>query len=1471
MKKLYHFLLAIALLLAMLVAFGVLSAQAETAEGYELKITSPDGVGYDKVYLSVSGAPAKEVELGKTYIIPKSASIKITVQPKMGYALKGMYDPNGDNVITNSGDTVYSTPSLTSDASFEIVCEPREYDIYYNGAADGYQVIGSPTKHTFGTETVLENPVKNGYTFLHWERGTDKNTLPGQGEKLGKRESDGKTVLGTSVYADGDTIYLIPVFVPNQYPVYCFDYVYNPTLPNFQGDHLGHYEAWYVDMDSIVTGKDIPAPKSYAGYYFDATNELYYTTCQVKVAEDGQLINVIVRLYLPITYELDFGVQLGDRAPDLDATPSFVGGATAPTAHIYNQSTVIPDAIREGYRFGGWTVQILCDGAWVTVDAHHLKYNEDGYLILPERTEALASEENEGKFVIRVIANMIPEQFHINYNWSDVDSSEIVFDESAYGIYTYDGVLEIPNPVRAGYRFLGWTLVCGGESEEINAVDGKTVIDGLYLSDFTLTARWETKTYEVVLDGNGADDGYVGGTFGAIYHQPFSPAHVEIPTRKGYTFLGFFSDLTTEGLTPWIDAEGNPTNQIWNLDSDEFLENGRYRVTLVARWEINEYDVTVTLNPSRDFVEIYLDGTRYEGEAQRFVYGDTVEIVIKVKDKLFKLTAINGEQVEASTEDAEGRTYTVSYTVSTSNEIVLTVLPLIDASGVRVQFATETLILPMGSYEITCNGERFSVVVNENGRYFISRGGQAAVESDRFSIPDSFFGHTMTVLMRGVSQVNADHERSFVLAARAPAPERGNVDGQGYTINAILASNNTIIIQMWQPTVGYFEYACAIKGTPEKDLQWFALDTDENGKLLLSGLAFGTDYEIYIRVKAVEADETKAGSPHGVSFGPSEVRTGHVVYVDDVCNALDQRRTGGEMVDALIDATKTQIRAIDEFHPTIQTEIESILNAFEEKLPLASKQDDVIAALGLKYAELVATKQFDAKGEAALAEIVRETAQQIRDIEAQSGLTDMAAMLEQIDLYFREALRLMGNVPIAHLYSKDHQLTASMGLLQGSRWSVLMSDYESVVEAVENAIRTGNVAMDGNGINRSALETMVVRAYYTMTLELPYNAYPESGAYRIRLHLPEELRESTLGMQVAYYNEATGELIVLDTQRDGEYLIFESTRSGIASFVILCDEEMNLSGLMLGLSLTLLAQLLAIVYLLVRRSKAVRMKRHYSVALAPALAIHFLPTNALAITVALGVLVVVAQIVLTVLLLSTHVTYRYKDGSTPDENLEARAKRRRAYTVSEEVLPESEEQTETAEAIAYEPMEDVTAESEPLLVGLTDEDLHEEALYGELPETDDEDDALATFVWDEEQSETDVQTVETACTEEEDPFGFFETVPEETYYPAEQDFEENASQDLEKSFTADEATEASAWEWSESLPVEEESEEAVEEVDLPTEESALWEPDELAPDAEEEFLYEDDYITGDPSEPVPYEDDVSGDPNPYEDDSEEKR
>lgn len=468
----------------------------------------------------------------------------------------------------------------------------------------------------------------------------------------------------------------------------------------------------------------------------------------------------------------------------------------------------------------------------------------------------------------------------------------------------------------------------------------------------------------------------------------------------------------------------------------------------------------------------------------------------------------------------------------------------------------------------------------------------------------------------------------------------------------------------------------------------------------------------------------------------------------------------------------------------------------------------------------------------------------------------------------------MGTVPIAHLYSKDHQLTVDFGLLQGSRWTVSMGDYEGVIDAIENAIRSGNVAMDGGGVDRSALETMVVRAYYTMTLELPYGATPESGAYTIRLLLPEELRTSTLGMQVAYYHEATGELVVLDTHRDGEYLVFESTRSGICGFVILCDEEMDLTGLMIGLSATLLAQLIAIAYLMVRRSKSAKVKRHYGVALPAVLAIRFLPANALAITVALGILVVLAQIFLIVLLLSTEVTYRYKDGSTPRESHDARRRRRSYYAEPEEKSDTAEDET-----LAYEPLEEnASSENEPLLVALTEEELAQDAIYEETLEdeeafVDDDEDTVEAFAWNEALLEQEGEDPLDATFSDEDSLDFLvndeDAYATEEVYVTEEIYAVEDASDLEER-VGDEQSEDAVWEYGE-MPQEDTEETIDEDITDETVQAAVWEPDDLAPDAEEELLYEDDYITGDPSEPVPYEEDVSGDPNPYETSNEDKR
>lgn len=1510
MKQSYKIFLTTLLVIVFVFTFGMISVQAESAEGHKLSFTS-DTVGYHKIYLAIDGGEKQEIVVGETYNIPKSAGIEVWIELMDGYALTGLFH-NGDNLITNAGDTKYSTPSLTSDAVFQVVCAPRQYHLYYNGAAeDGYQVIGGPKTHTFGTDTVLESPVKSGYSFLHWEIGTDKNAKPGEGVKLLKRESDGKTVLGASVSAKmGDTIYLVPVFAPNQYPVRCEDFVFDPNFSGGRGAPLGFTE-WMADMDSLISGKDIPDPQTYIGYYFDGSDSKYYTTWTVKVDDKGEKINVVTRLYLPIRYQLEYGVQLGDGAPDFSGALDFADGVVAPMEHVYNANTHIPNPVRVGYRFDAWIVQIYQNGTWVTVEDKHLGKTSEGLLQLPKETVALASEQSEGTYAIRLIAKMLPRSFSVIYDWNDAPNDAVDFEESLYDTYVYDSILQIPNPVYPGYRFEGWTLSCEGVVKTIDSADGMTLIEGPYLGDITLKARWSVKHFEVVLDGNGADTGYEGELLGAIYDQTFSPSHIAIPTREGYRFLGFYTDSTTEGLTPWIDGNGNPTNQIWKLDSDELLENGTYRVTLYARWEIQTFLVTIIpFEPALDFVEILLNDEKYEG-GKLFVYGDTVNITVKIFDKEYKLTRFNGETTSSPEETAEGYVYTISYQVGTKNELQLTVLPMIDASGVKIHYANETLILPTGVYRLYCDNVIYSVIVNEDGKYFIAKGGQAAVEADRFAIPENFFGKTLTVRMWGIEHVSADRECVFELPTRAPAPEKGN--GAGDWIVDIMPSLNTIKITMAQMTQGYFEYACVLRGSDDKALNWMALDTDENGVLTILGLAYGTDYDIYIRVKAVEDDVINgiSGAPHGIAFGPQYVRTSPDQYIEGICAELDAMRTGDDekMVDRLIDATQAEIRAIDPAHPTVQTLVEQILERFRVDYQLAEKQDYMIGLLLAKHAEFVASNAFDGVGITALNTILEDTLEKIRAVSESTELTELQAQLDQIDLLFREALRQMETVPISYLYYKNHKLSVNFGLPQGSAWSIFMSDHETIAEAIENAIRTGNVVMDGKGIDRDALSTMVVRAYYGMTLELPHNAQPERGVYEFRIFLPDELRMSTLGMQAAYYNESTGELVVLDTRRDGDYLVFESTRSSVGNFVILCDEEIDLTGFIIGLSLTLLAQLIAIVYLFRRRSKFTGAKRHYSVALPATLAIHFLPASSFTIVVILAILVIIAQIFLTALLLSTNVTYRYKDGSIPEETTRATGKRRRRARA----VPPSEEAT--MDVSGYEPLEETDyGEHAPLLADLTEEEttvsVESETAFEEteempdLSQSDEDDQTVQTFAQDSMQIYEDARTVDEIFTEE-DPFGFMVSDSQTVYETEEADV--NASADFaEESYVEDDeavlADVASLYGEEEIFGFAEDDESAdqtdlddgcaiekeaapadifavedayepemsdeLEEVE--TIESATWEPDELAPDPEEEILYEDDYITGEPSEPVPYEDDISGDPNPYEADDDRR-
>ena len=117
----------------------------------------------------------------------------------------------------------------------------------------------------------------------------------------------------------------------------------------------------------------------------------------------------------------------------------------------------------------------------------------------------------------------------------------------------------------AGYEFLKWNSNASGNGSDYTV--GQNV---LLTEDLILYAIWKAKTYSVSFDKQSGSSGSTGVT--ATFDEMMP--NIQIPTRVGYTFLGYFSEKNGAG-TQYYDGNGNSVNS-WNIASV---------TTLYADWE----------------------------------------------------------------------------------------------------------------------------------------------------------------------------------------------------------------------------------------------------------------------------------------------------------------------------------------------------------------------------------------------------------------------------------------------------------------------------------------------------------------------------------------------------------------------------------------------------------------------------------------------------------------------------------------------------------------------------------------------------------------------------------------------------------------------------------------------------------------------------------------------------------------------
>ena len=129
----------------------------------------------------------------------------------------------------------------------------------------------------------------------------------------------------------------------------------------------------------------------------------------------------------------------------------------------------------------------------------------------------------------------------------------------------------LKNPTRSGYTFKGWYSDSGYKTKVTKIAKGTA-------KNITLYAKWE-KAYTVTYKLN-------SGTNNSANPKTFTATTATItlknPTRKGYTFKGWYSDAKFKTKVTKI-TKGTKKN-----------------ITLYAKWAINTYKITYKLNSGKN-------------------------------------------------------------------------------------------------------------------------------------------------------------------------------------------------------------------------------------------------------------------------------------------------------------------------------------------------------------------------------------------------------------------------------------------------------------------------------------------------------------------------------------------------------------------------------------------------------------------------------------------------------------------------------------------------------------------------------------------------------------------------------------------------------------------------------------------------------------------------------------------------------
>ncbi|MBQ6420414.1 MAG: InlB B-repeat-containing protein, partial [Clostridia bacterium] len=249
----------------------------------------------------------------------------------------------------------------------------------------------------------------------------------------------------------------------------------------------------------------------------------------------------------------------------------------------------------------------------------------------------------------------------------------------------YNNSITAPTRSKTGYVFDGWytgsTRVAGsggsitaGVTAPMNTTSlSRAANTATWEGSVTYQAQWTAKSCKVILNGNGAT---TAGTANVTATYDSAMPNATMPTKTGYTFLGYYDTSAATGGTQYYTATG-ASARTWNKDTTA-------DTTLWARWTPN----TDTVYNVRHY-QMKTNGTDYELADTDTLTGtsDSTLTVANLKKTYtgftYKEGKVGGSVVTATTVAPDGSRIIDLY--YTRNTYTVTFKSGIDGSTLKTQ------------------------------------------------------------------------------------------------------------------------------------------------------------------------------------------------------------------------------------------------------------------------------------------------------------------------------------------------------------------------------------------------------------------------------------------------------------------------------------------------------------------------------------------------------------------------------------------------------------------------------------------------------------------------------------------------------------------------------------------------------------------------------------------------------------------